>query len=97
MLKFSFKTSLLTNLFTDLIHLWFDENFAHVSSCQGHSHVKIFILKFYANVLRTSLVLNQIMDLIYIWYHNIYWSKVFISTISTYEGDLGVEVLDLEF
>ena len=39
------------------------------------------------------------MDLIYIWYHDIqvYWSKVFISTISIHDRDLGVEVADLEF
>ena len=47
--------------------------------------------------LRTSLLLNQMMDLIYILYHNIYWSKVFISTISTRDHDLEVEVTDLEF
>ena len=27
------------------------------------------------------------MDLIYIWYHDIYWSKAFISTISTHDSD----------
>ena len=34
------------------------------------------------------------MDLIYIWYHDkhVYWSKVFMSTISTHDSDLGVEV-----
>ena len=40
----------------------------------------------------TSLLLNQMMDLIYIWYHDIYWSKVFISTISFHDLDLEVEV-----
>ena len=33
------------------------------------------------------------MDLIPIWYHDRYWSKVFISTISTYDCDLEVEGL----
>ena len=37
------------------------------------------------------------MDLIYILYPDIYRSKVFISTISAHDGDLGVEVTDLEF
>ena len=37
------------------------------------------------------------MDLIYIWYHDIYWSKAFISTISAHDGDLGAKVTDLEF
>ena len=45
-------------------------------------------------VLRTG---ELMMDLIYIWYHVTYWSKVFISTISTHDHDLGVEATDLEF
>ena len=53
------------------------------------------MLKFYFEVFRTSLLLNQTMDLIYIWYHDIYWSKVFISTISTHDHDLEVEVLKM--
>ena len=38
------------------------------------------------------------MDLIYFWYHDIhvYWSKVFISTISAHGSDLRVEVTHLE-
>ena len=92
-----------------MIHLWYDDTYwskslpssiltSHsLSSCkgQGHSHVKIFMLKSYIKVFRTSLLLNQTTDLIYIWYHDIYWSKVFISTIST--RDLWVKVTDLEF
>ena len=54
-----------------------------------HVKVKVTVmLKFYVKVFWTSLLLNQMMDLIYILYHDIYWSKVFIST---YDGDLGVE------
>ena len=37
------------------------------------------------------------MDFVPIWYHDRYWSKVFISTISTHDHDLEVEVTDLEF
>ena len=37
------------------------------------------------------------MDLIYIRYQDIYWSKVYISTISPHDRDLEVEVTDLEF
>ena len=54
---------------------------------------KFFMLKFYVKVFMTSLLINQMMDLIYIWYRGIYWSKVFISTISFH--DLEVEVTDL--
>ena len=53
-----FKTSLFPNLFTDLIHLWYDDtywskNFAqyhphHSRSCQGQGHrLRSFMLKFY--------------------------------------------------
>ena len=61
-----FKTSLLPNLITDLIHLWYDyiqcilvKNFVqhhphHPRSCQGH-RLRIFMLKFYIKVFRTSL------------------------------------------
>ena len=55
------------------------------------------MLKFFVKVFRTSFLINQTMDLIYIWYHDIYWSKVFISTINTHDHDLEVEVTDLEF
>ena len=92
---------------TDLIHLWYDDTYwsifaqyhpYHPGSCQGQGNrLRIFKLKFYVKVFRTSLLLYQTMDLIYIWYHAIYWSKVFISTISTHDRDLGVEVTDLEF
>ena len=37
------------------------------------------------------------MDLVPIWYHNRYWTKVFINTISTHDCDLEVEVTDFEF
>ena len=37
------------------------------------------------------------MDLVPIWYHEKYWSKVFISTISIHERDLEVKVTDLGF
>ena len=37
------------------------------------------------------------MDLVPIWYNDRYWSKVFISTISTYDCDLEVEFTELEF
>ena len=69
------------------------------SSCygQGHSHTKIFLSKFYVKVFSASLLVNQMMGLIYIWYHDIYWSKVFISTISTHDSDFGVKVTHLEF
>ena len=70
----------------------------HPRSCQGQGHrLRIFMLKFYVEVFRISLLLNYIMDLVPIWYHDGYWSKVFISTISTHDCDLEVEVTDLEF
>ena len=37
------------------------------------------------------------MDLVTIWYRNRYWSKVFISPISTHDRDHEVEVTDVEF
>ena len=37
------------------------------------------------------------MDLVPVCYHDRYWSKVFISTTSTHDGDLEIEVTDLEF
>ena len=36
------------------------------------------------------------MDLVPILYHYKYWSKVFVSTISSHDCDLEVEVTDLE-
>ena len=36
------------------------------------------------------------MDFVLIWYYDRHWSKVFISTISTHDCDLEVEVTDLE-
>ena len=36
------------------------------------------------------------MDLVHTWYDDRYWSKVFISSISTYDHNLGVKVMDLE-
>ena len=62
-------------------------------SCQGQGHrLRIMMFKFYVKVFRISLLLNQMMDLVPIWYHDRYWSKVFISTISTHDHDLEVEV-----
>ena len=59
---------------------------------QGQGHrLRIF------KVFSISLLLNQMMDLVLIWYHDRYWSKVFISTVNTHDGDLVVEVTDLEF
>ena len=93
----------------DLIHLWYDDTYwskimpSSILTTLVHVKVKvtvmqkIFLLKFYVKVFKTSLLLNQMMDLIYIWYHDIYWSKVFMSTISTHDRDLGVEVTHLEF
>ena len=37
------------------------------------------------------------MDFVPIWYYDRHWSTVFISTISTHDRDLEVEVTDLEF
>ena len=37
------------------------------------------------------------MDLVPIWYYDRYWSEVFISTISTHDNDLEVEVTDFDF
>ena len=69
----------------------------HPRSCQGQGHrLRIFTLKFYVDVYRISLLLNYMMDLVPIWYHDRYWSKDFISTISTHDCDLEVEVTDLE-
>ena len=45
---------------------------------------------------RISLLLNQMMDLVSIWYHDRYWSKDFISTISTQDRDYVVQVTDLD-
>ena len=99
-----FKTSLLPNLITSFIHLWFDDKYFskithyhphHPRSCQGQGHrLRIFMLKFYIEVFRISLLLNYTMDLVPIWHHDRYWSIVFIST---HDRDLEVEVTDLEF
>ena len=53
------------------------------------------MLKFYVKVFRISLLLDYTMDLVPIWYHDRYWSKGFISTISIHDRDL--EVTDFEF
>ena len=37
------------------------------------------------------------MDLVPIWYHDRYWSRVFISTISTHDHEFEVKVTDIEF
>ena len=37
------------------------------------------------------------MDFVAIWYYDRHWSKVSISTISTHDRDLEVEVTDLVF
>ena len=55
--------------------------------------VKILRQKFFI----ISLLINYMMDLVPIWYQDRYWSKVFISTISTRDHDLEVEVTALEF
>ena len=96
-----FKTSLFPNLITDLIHLWYDDTYwskilrstirIPLGQEQGHG-IRIFMLKFYVKVFKISLLLNQMMDLVPIWCHVRYWSKVFISTISTHGRDLEVEV-----
>ena len=103
------KTSIFPNLITDLIHLLYDDTYwskslpSSILTTLVHVKVKVTVMQkfscknFYVKVFRTSLLLNQMMDLIYIWYHDIYWSKVFISTISTHDSDLGVEVTHLEF
>ena len=111
MLKFSLKF-LRPDYFhlftTDLIHLWYDDTYwskifaqyhpHHPRSCQCQGHrLRIFMLKFYVKVFRISLLLHLMMDLAPIWYHDIYWLKVFISTISTHDLDLKVEVKDLEY
>ena len=101
-----FKTSCFPNLISVLIHLWYDDTYwskilcstipVPPRSCQGH-RLRIFLLKFYVKVFRISLLLNCMMDLVPIWYHARYWSKVFISTISTHCPGLEVEVTDLGF
>ena len=72
----------------------------HPRSCQGQGlghRLRIFMLNFYVEGFRISLLLNYTMDLVPIWYHDRYWSKIFISTISTHDHDLEIEVTDLEF
>ena len=102
-----FKTSLFPNLTTDKIHLWYDDTYwpkilrstiRTPRSCKSQGHgLRIFILKLYVKVFRISLLLNQMMDLVPVWYHDKYWSKVFISTISIHDRDLEDQVTDLEF
>ena len=99
-----FKTSLFSKLITDLIHLWYGYTYwskiLRITSptTLGHGHsLRIFMLKFFVEVFSISLLLSYTMDLVPFWYHDRYWSKVFISTISTYDHDLEVEVTDLEF
>ena len=106
MFKFSlmfFKTSLFPNLITDLIHLWYDDRYwsiilpSFILIPLVHVKVKVTVMsKFSVKILRqsfkASLHLNQTIDLIYIWCHDIYWSKVFISTIGIHDGELGVEI-----
>ena len=36
------------------------------------------------------------MDLVHIWFHDRYWSKAFVNTISTPEHNVEVKVTDLE-
>ena len=103
-----FKTSLFPNLITDLIVFGI---MIHISpklctvpsptprSCQDQGHkLKIFMLKFYVKVFRISLLLNQMMDSVPVFVIMIgIGQKFFISTISTHDHDLVVEVTDLEF
>ena len=60
-------------------------------SCQNF-HVKILCNSFYDLITSKP---SDVFDLH--WYHDIYWSKVFISTISTHDHDPEVKVTDLEF
>ena len=70
----------------------------HPWSYQGQGHrLRIFMLKFSIEVFWISLLLNYTMYLVPVWYQDRHWSKVFISTISTHDHDLEVEVTDLEF
>ena len=72
--------------------------FHHPRSCQGQGHrLRIFMLKFYVEVFSISLLLNYMMDLVPVWYRDRYWLKHFISTYSTHDRDLEVDVTDLEF
>ena len=52
---------------------------------------------FCIEVYKTSYFEDPLMDFIHIWHDGRYRSKVFISTIPTPGGDLGVKVTDLEF
>ena len=66
-----------------------------------HVKVKVTVMsKFYIKILcqsfRSSLLLNKTIDLIYMWYHDIYWSKVSTSNISTYDLNLRAEVTYLK-
>ena len=93
--------SLICFIFDMMIHI--GPNFAryhpHYSrSCQGRGHrLRIFMLKSYVKIFRISLLLHLMVDFVPIWYYGRHWSKVFISTISTHDHDLEVEVTDLEF
>ena len=103
-----FKTSLFSNVITDLIHLWYGYTYwskilhSTIHTTLGLVKVKVtdlefFMLKFYVEVFSISLILNYMMDLVPIWYHGRYWSKHFISTISTRDHGLEVDITDLEF
>ena len=63
--------------------------FVRFSVTQGQS--------FCVKVYKTSYFEDSLMDFIHIWPDGRYRSKVFISTIPTPRGDLGVKVTDLEF
>ena len=52
---------------------------------------------FCVKVYKTSYFEDPLMDFVHIWHDGKYRSKVFIGTIPTPGGDLGVKVKDLEF
>ena len=108
MLKFSLKflrphyfltLSTISFIFGLIIHICPKYLRSTIHTTLGHVKVKVLDLEFscYFFMSLESHYMNYMVDLIPIWYHDRYWSKHFISTVSTHDRDLEVDVTDLEF
>ena len=93
---FKFLRPLFPNFITNLIHLWFVENFAqcnlppqkHLGQNQGHGLFQNQNVQYQTSypvmatgLVNTSLFPNRITDLIHLWYEDTYWSKILLSSI----------------
>ena len=107
-----YKTSYFEDPLMDFVHIWHDGRYrskVFISTIPSpgvtlgsRSRIRIFIKEsqgqsFYVKVYKTSYFEDPLMDFVHIWHDGRCRSNVFIGTISTPWGDLGVKVTDLNF